>query len=90
MDFYVGLKVPVLNQWLELTSIDRDVAESDSAVQVVHDCGDLVRAELRPPASTRREGTLDRLIGTPSQLDDLLREDTLGNTIGKHSGWEDL
>jgi hypothetical protein len=83
MDFYIGLKVPVVNQWLELTTISPHRAESDAAVQVVHDSGDFVRAELRPSPSTRREGTLDRLIGTPSPLDDLLREDTLGSISGE-------
>lgn len=88
MIFYLGVKVPLANQWLEVTNISPHAAESDSAVQVVHDTGDFARAALRPAPSARREGTLDRLIGTPSPLDELLREDTLQSVASQASDFD--
>ena len=84
MLFYLGVNVPIVNLGVGVTNMSPHAADSDPAVQQVHDSGDVVRDAGRPSPSTRREGTLDRLIGTPSPLDDLLRDDTLGSSSQNH------
>jgi hypothetical protein len=78
MLLYLGVNVPIVNLGIAITNMSPHAADSDRAVQQVHEGGDVVRDAGRPSPSTRREGTLDRLIGTPSPLDELLRDDTLG------------
>ena len=79
MFYQLDVRVPLTDAWLEVTTYDRHRCEADSAMQMAHGAGDVVRDANKPSASLYQapayQGGLDRLLGTPSALEQMLAQD---------------
>jgi hypothetical protein len=77
MFYKLGVNLPIVGVGVSVMSWDPKAPERDHATTMGSEGADLVRDAGKPSASLYRAGALDRLLETPSPLDDLLGNDTL-------------
>lgn len=71
----LGIRVPLTNLEVEMITYDPEARERDHASAMEVQGADIVRDAGKPSASLYRETAFDRLLSSPSTLDEFRRDD---------------